>query len=429
MKYLSTRGRSSAVSFASAMNSGLAPDGGLYVPERFPVGEIAQLDTMGAYDRFAAELLEPYFAGDTLARELHAICKAAFDFPIPLRLRKDGVGVLELFHGPTAAFKDIGARFLAECLARDPSPKARTVLVATSGDTGGAVAAAFHGKPDIEVFVLYPKGKISARQEKQIACWRGNVRAVAVNGTFDDCQRVVKEALRDAELTKRRRFVSANSINIARLLAQVTYYAKSSSEYWQQTGETAGFIVPTGNLGNAFAALWAKRIGFPIGTVVLATNANRAVPDYFSTGDYRPQPTTATLANAMDVGDPSNMERLTWLYPKVDELRRDVTAISISDAEITGAIRTSFADTNGGEIWCPHTATAVVAREKLGGSNWVLVATAHPAKFETIVEPLIGRKVEVPAALAVLLEREAKFVEIEPTLVAFTKYESSLPLR
>lgn len=421
MKFISTRAKSPAVSFSEAMNAGLAPDGGLYVPENFPIGDHSYLDPKGSYAKFASEVVAPYLAGDALGKERASICAAAFDFPIPLRLRKDGTGVLELFHGPTAAFKDVGARFLAECLARESRNAKRTVLVATSGDTGGAVAAAFNGKPNLDVFVLYPKGKISLRQEKQIAGWGGSIRAVAVRGTFDDCQRIVKEAMRDRDLSAKRNFVSANSINIARLLAQVTYYAKSSMEYWQHTGESPGFVVPTGNLGNAFAALWAKKIGFPIDKVVLASNSNRAVADFVASGKYEARSTIATLANAMDVGDPSNMERLQWLYPQHDDLLEDVEAVSVGDDEIRSAIRESYGTEK--EIWCPHTATAVVARKKLGGSSWILVATAHAAKFETIVEPLIGKPVDVPPSLAALLGRENQSVEIEPTLFDFKRYE------
>ncbi len=286
---------------------------------------------------------------------------------------------------------------------------------------GGAVAAAFHGKANFDVFVLYPKGKISERQEKQIAAWGGNVRAIAVRGSFDDCQRIVKEAMRDRELSSKRNFVSANSINVARLLAQVTYYAKSSLEYWQKTSETPGFVIPTGNLGNAFAALWAKKIGFPIGKVILATNANRAVVDFVTSGKYEARSTISTLANAMDVGDPSNIERLRWLYPEHDELVDEVSAVSVSDDEIRAAIRDAYVKEK--EIWCPHTATALVAREKVEGSNWILVATAHAAKFETIVEPLIGGKIAVPPSLSSLLGREIVTVEIEPTLFDFKRQE------
>lgn len=423
MKFVSTRGGSDPVTFSSAMETGLAPDGGLYVPESFPLEDLSRLDASGAFPDFARDVIAPYFEDDVLEPFLGEITRAAFDFPVPLRRLDETTQLLELFHGPTAAFKDVGARFLAECVDRRSTSGTRTVLVATSGDTGGAVAAAFHGKADIEVFVLYPKGKISARQEKQIACWGGNVRAVAVRGTFDDCQRIVKEALRDREFSSRRRFVSANSINVARLLAQVTYYAKASLESWQETSEPPDFVVPTGNLGNAFAALWAKRIGFPIGRVVLATNANRTIAEFFATGTYTPRPSVATLANAMDVGDPSNMERLRWLYPDPQALRDDVSVVVVSDDEIREAIR--IAASKSGEAWCPHTATAFVAREKVEGGPWILVATAHPAKFETIVEPLVGRTLEVPPALQALLGRSSSSDEIDPTLFALQRLENA----
>ena len=419
MKYSSTRGRSPSVDFSTALSAGLAPDGGLYVPESFPRADLSKLSMQMSLPQFGAAVAGPFLAGDYLEDQITGICKAALDFPIPLRMRGTKPAVLELFHGPTAAFKDVGARFLAECVVRLPSARQRTVIVATSGDTGGAVAGAFHGKPGIEVVVLYPKGKISSRQEKQIACWGGNVRAVSVRGNFDDCQRLVKETLRDESLRSQKLFVSANSINIGRLLAQVIYYVRASFEYEKSTGRAAGFIVPTGNLGNAFAALWAKRIGFPIRKVVLATNANKSIANYFASGKWQAEPTVATLANAMDVGDPSNMERLRWLYPDPQAMKNDVAAQSVSDDEIRAAIKAAAIDD---EIWCPHTATAARACEAMGSpassEDWILVATAHPAKFETIVEPLVGREVEIPPQLAALLDRTPKADEIEPTAQA-----------
>jgi threonine synthase len=435
MKYISTRAQSPAVGFLEAVDQGLAPDGGLYVPERFPAIDTAKFDPASSVPVFAAELLKPFLAGSPLVDELNAICRDAFQFPIPLRSLKDDSAVLELFHGPTAAFKDVGARFLAACVSRmraagdegGGANKRRTVIVATSGDTGGAVAGAFFDKPGLETFVLFPKGKISARQEKQIACWGGRVHALAVRGTFDDCQRVVKEALNDSDWRSSRSFISANSISIGRLLPQMIYYARSSQEYLRATGRPAGVIVPTGNLGNAVAALWAKRLGFPITTVVLATNANRAISDFLQTGAWRPLPTVATLANAMDVGNPSNVERLRHLYPDSQraELLAVVKAVPVSDADISAAIQRGPKE--WGEVWCPHTATAVVARERIGGRDWIMVSTAHPAKFETIVEPLIGRKLDVPPALAALLDRPAHSTEIEPTLMALKRFAAGLP--
>jgi threonine synthase len=441
MRFISTRSDSvnsaqtltSKIGFAEALAHGLASDGGLYVPDHFPHLDWHQAPDTTDLPAFAAFVLQPFFSGPELsaddaklARELDAICRSALNFPIPLRSLREGTSVLELFHGPTAAFKDVGARFLAECVSRlAPANTRNTVIVATSGDTGGAVAGAFHGRPGFEVMILYPKGKISARQEKQLTCWGGNIQAFAVRGTFDDCQRIVKEALSDREWRAKRNFISANSISVGRLLPQMVYYARASVEHMRRTGRAPGFIVPTGNLGNAVAALWAKRIGFPIAQVVLATNANRPITEYFASGQWQPHPTVATLANAMDVGNPSNIERLRHLYPDFKDLTRDVHTLSVTDEQIRDTIRRGPKE--WGEIWCPHTATAVVARERLqqtsknGGfaSDWILVATAHPAKFETIVEPLIGKLVEIPPALAALLDREPVFTEIEAGLASF----------
>jgi threonine synthase len=394
----------------------------LYVPESFLSFDASSFASDIGLPELGALVLAPFLAGDPLEKELPAIASAAFDFPAPLRFVRSAkvkarTAVLELFHGPTAAFKDFGARFLAECISRRPSSKPRTVLVATSGDTGGAVAGAFHGKPGIEVWVLYPKGKISARQEKQIAGWGGNVRAFAVHGDFDACQRIVKEAMADESFRAERGFISANSINIGRLLPQVLYYAQASLRFRGETGTAPSIVVPTGNLGNAVAALYAKRIGFPVARVHLATNANRAIPDFFSSGRWEPHATIATLANAMDVGNANGFERLRHLYPDLAALRRDVDSRSIGDEEIRAHIREGVK--SWGETWCPHTATAVAVREAMPEEDAIVVATAHPAKFETIVEPLIGRSVPVPPPLQDLLGKPSKSCEIEPNLASF----------
>jgi threonine synthase len=388
-----------------ALRDGIAPDGGLYVPTSFPTPTV----TGSTLPEVASTLLAPFFADDPLESELPSLCAEAFDFPVPVRPLFEGVELLELFHGPTAAFKDFGARFLAACFARivkDPL----TIVVATSGDTGGAVAAAFHGRPNVDVVVLYPKGGVSARQEKQLCAFGGNVRAFAVRGVFDDCQRLAKEALRAWGSTS-----SANSINVGRLLPQMAYYALAT----HARGPTT-VVVPTGNLGNATAALWAKRCGLPIERVVLATNANRPIPDFLATGRYDPRATVRTLANAMDVGAPSNLERVRHLYgDDLSRIRVDVRAESVDDAEIRATIARVHART--GVAICPHTACGVAAWERLGGGPALIAATAHPAKFETVVEPLIGAPVEVPPALAALLARDGRATEIEPTLAALDR--------
>jgi threonine synthase len=262
---------------------------------------------------------------------------------------------------------------------------------------------------------------VSPTQERQLTCWGGNVRSFAVRGTFDDCQRMVKDAFMDEDLRARYELSSANSINLGRLLPQAVYYAASSLAHWRASGERLNFIVPSGNLGNVVACAWARHIGLPIGEIVLAHNANRTVPDFLDSGDWRPRPSVATLASAMDVGNPSNMERLRALYPELAALRAAVRATSIDDAAIRERIRVDFA--RFGQVWCPHTAVAAEAWARLPeaerrGRSWALVSTASPAKFPEIVEPLIGRAVAVPPALAELLGRPTRCTEIDASLQA-----------
>jgi threonine synthase len=423
--FRSSRDPAVTAGFSEALIQGLAPDGGLYVPTRWPSLARTAFDGADGLAQVAVGLLAPFLEHDRLAAELGEIVREAFEFPAPLvPLIADGrLSVLELFHGPTAAFKDFGARFLAASFARlrDRAARALTILVATSGDTGGAVAAAFHGRPGVNVAVLFPKGLVSPTQQRQLTCWGGNVSSLAVRGTFDDCQQLVKQAFLDPQLRSHGALSSANSINLGRLLPQTVYYAAASLAVWRRHGEPASFVVPSGNLGNALACLWARRLGLPIGTVVLAHNANRTVPDFVAGGEWRPRPSIATLASAMDVGNPSNMERLRTLFPEPAELRAAVQAVSVGDAEIRGRIRAGFA--TYGQIWCPHTATAAEAWERLPAEQrrrgrWVLVATAHPAKFREIVEPLIGRTVAVPPTLARLFARPVHCVEIDVTLDA-----------
>jgi threonine synthase len=419
MKYCSTRRQSPAVGIAQAIVAGIAPDGGLYVPETWPVLDTSVATQGAGLAELGARVLRPFFADSVLESALPALTAEAFDFPAPLTPLQGAqdVAVLELFHGPTAAFKDFGARFLAASLAQLRGRAARklTILVATSGDTGGAVAAAFHRRPAVEVVILFPRGLVSNRQEQQLTCWSDNVRALRVGGTFDDCQRLVKEALRDPTLARTHEFSSANSINIGRLLPQIVYFAAASLEIRQRHGAPASFIIPAGNLGNALACVWARRLGLPIAEIVLAHNANRTVPDYLATGEYSPRPSVATLACAMDVGDPSNMERLLSYQPDWSRLRSEVTAYSVSDEEIREQIRRDHARYR--RIWCPHTATAARVYDLLpaarrAGNRWVLVATAHPAKFNDIVEPLIGGAVTVPPALAELLRLPSRSTDI-----------------
>lgn len=417
MNFVSTRNASPAASLSAAIAAGLAPDGGLYVPQTMPAARaLVAGDTLA---QTATTLLQPFFAGDGLEGELSAICEAAFDFPAPLLpLATPGDHVLELFHGPTAAFKDFGARFLAQCLTRLRGAQAKplTILVATSGDTGAAVAAAFHQQPGLRVVVLYPDGRVSPRQAHQLGCFGDNVTALRVAGWFDDCQALVKRALGDEALQARAPLSSANSISLGRLLPQMSYYAHAALRHHAQTGNALNFVIPTGNLGNAMAAILARALGVPIGRIVLATNANRVLPDYFDGGDYAPQPSVATIANAMDVGAPSNFERLRWLYQGDDAaLRAAFTSASVDDEAIRLVIARRFR--HFGEVFCPHTATAIKVLEDLrnqgADGDWAVAATAHPAKFESVVEPLVGA-VAVPPALNELLQRPAHADLIDP---------------
>jgi threonine synthase len=405
---VSTRGGVAEMPLADALLGGTAPDGGLFVPAELPQRTIG--NHRGTLVDSALAMLTPFFAGDRLGSALPAMVAEAFTFPAPLvPLRKRGDFLLELFHGPTAAFKDFGARFLAACVRRlhPAGAGTRTVLVATSGDTGGAVAAAFHRMSGVRVVLLYPDGRVSPRQAHQLGAFGDNVTALRVAGSFDDCQAMAKAAFADPELAPLR-LTSANSISLGRLLPQIAYHAHAA---WS-SGGALNLIVPTGNLGNAVAAVWARELGAPIGDIVLATNANLTLAEFFEGGPYRGRPSVPTLANAMDVGDPSNFERLVWTYPDPEVLRRRVRARSVTDEHISRTIQQG--EQKHGQVFCPHTAAGVWVLEqlrKVSGvrtGTWAVAATAHPAKFEAIVEPLVGHPVEVPAALAELLARPSR---------------------
>ena len=427
MKFKSTRGQSPAVGFGTAITQGLAPDGGLYMPEAWPEIPLAAFDGATSLPEVAEIFLAPFIEGDAIAPEMRRIVRDAFNFPAPLVPVTDDarLSVLELFHGPTAAFKDFGARFLAANLQRlrQGAQRPLNILVATSGDTGGAVAAAFHERPGVEVTVLFPKGLVSPTQERQLTCWGGNVHSFRVHGTFDDCQRLVKEAFLDPALKSRYELSSANSINLGRLLPQAVYYAATSLAVFRAQGVRPNFVIPSGNLGNSVACVWARKVGLPIGNIVLAHNVNRTVPDFLSSGDWRPRPSIPTLASAMDVGTPSNMERLRALFGDMASIRHAVRAFSVTDDEIRARIAADFRQY--GKIWCPHTATAAEVYTRLSESEraerWIMVSTAHPAKFREIVEPLVGEKIEMPESLAKLYARPVSCGELEPTLAALTR--------
>lgn len=422
MNFVSTRHTAPPATLSQAIAAGLAPDGGLYVPAQRP--QAAQWQPQGSLAQDAAAVLAPYFDGDALAAHLPQLCADAFDFPAPLRaLSTPGDHVLELFHGPTAAFKDFGARFLAASLARLQQGRERplTIVVATSGDTGAAVAAAFHRQPGIRVVVLYPDGRVSPRQAHQLGCFGDNIHALRVAGSFDDCQAMVKQALGDRALQERVPLSSANSISLGRWLPQMSYYAHAALTHHAATGAVLNLVVPTGNLGNAMAALLARAMGLPLGRIALATNANDVLPRFFHGGPYQPATSVATLANAMDVGAPSNFERMRWLYADDDAaLRADLRVEAVDDGAIRALIARRWAQ--AGEVFCPHTATAVALLETLRAEgvqgHWAVAATAHPAKFESVVEPLIGQALDVPPSLSALLQRPAHAQPCAPEYAA-----------
>lgn len=419
MRYVSTRGGAPAVSLAEALRQSVAPDGGLYVPEEIPRLDAATRRELAT--RPLAEVgrvvLAPFLREELGEETVDELVADALDFEIPLRELEPGRFLLELFHGPTLAFKDVGARTLARLLARiREGGRPLTVLVATSGDTGGAVADAFHGVDGIRVVVLYPEGKVSPLQERQLATLGGNVRAFAVTGTFDDCQRLVREAFADAEITERAGLTSANSINIGRLLPQVVYHAFALSRL-----ERPVVVVPSGNFGNLTAGLIARRLGWDVARFVAATNVNDVVPEYLRTGDYRPRPSVRTLSNAMDVGAPSNLERIRWLHgDDVESIRAEIGGASATDDETRETIREVEART--GVVLDPHTAVGWrslgAELERHSGAPGVVLATAHPAKFREEVEATLGREIELPEALERLLDRPFERRTIRPELTA-----------
>ena len=424
MQFVTTTGCASPVSFKTALFDGLAPDGGLYVPETIEpwrADEIARLPNR-TLTEIGLRALRPYTRGTLDPTTLEAVVVEALNFPIPLVEVAPGLFALELFHGPTLAFKDVGARVMARVmaslhLAEDPL----TVLVATSGDTGGAVAHAFHRVPHTRVVILYPDGRISPTQEAQLTMFNGdrtNVRAYAVAGSFDDCHRLTRQAFGDADLRREMRLTSANSVNVGRLLPQMIYYFHAIAQLRQRGGVATVFSTPSGNFGNLTAGLIAKRGGLPIPRFVAATNVNDVVPHYLETGRFEPRPSVQTIANAMDVGHPSNFDRMSWIYGgDLAAMRRDIDGAHFADDEVRATIRRVYDER--GYLLDPHSAIAFLGLSAFEGPGArVFLATAHPAKFGEIVEPIIGRPVDKPAPLADALRRPRHILRIDASLDA-----------
>ena len=409
--FTTTRG-GEAASLTEAVLRGMAPDGGLYMPAQAPILSLTEAPDVATFPEVARWVWPALFTDLDEAMVVRLV-ERCFDFPVPVVELGSGRFVLELFHGPTHAFKDFGARAMAALLSdvlAVPEEGPRTILVATSGDTGGAVANAFHGVPGCRVVTLFPRMGISERQRRQMTTLGGNVQAIAVSGTFDDCQRLAKEAFADRDLMVRHGLTSANSINVARLLPQALYYVYAAHALAERGGASIAsgtvrprFVVPSGNLGNLCAGLIAWRSGMPASGFTAAVNANRGFADYLSGASFEARTSVPTVSNAMDVGAPSNLERILWLYGHDDQaLRRDVLGVSVDDESTCRCIRRVY--DSQGYVLDPHTAVAYEAslrHHARSGEPIVILSTAHPAKFPEVVEAQIGVTVDLPRGLGV----------------------------
>ncbi len=420
MLLYSTKNINNQASLQEAVMKGLPDDNGLYMPEHIPQLDAEFIQNLANYSflDIAQKVCTTLF-GDTIPEaDLRIILENSMNFPAPIVKLDDQKYILELFHGPSLAFKDFGARFMAQLMSyfNRGETKELTILVATSGDTGGAVAAGFYKTPGIRVIILYPSGKVSMLQEKQLTTLGHNISALEINGTFDDCQAMVKQAFLDTELTQKIRLSSANSINIARLIPQSFYYFEALKQV-PQAGDPIVFCVPSGNFGNLTAGLLATKMGLPVHRFIAATNANDVVPVYISDGTYQPRPSVRTLSNAaMDVGNPSNFARMLDLYLGTDErstwnnIKNMVSGYAFDDADTAKVMQ--LVDQKHQYTLDPHGAVGYLALDEYQkmhpNTRGIILETAHPAKFIDDVEEILGHKIEIPERLAELADREKK---------------------
>ncbi|NJC27541.1 threonine synthase [Neolewinella antarctica] len=427
MKFYSTNNPDHKVDLAEAIFRGLPADKGLYMPERvdrLPQQFFDDLPAM-SFAEIGFQISKHLLGDDVPETELKALVYEAINFPAPVVKLDEQRYVLELFHGPSLAFKDFGARFMSRLMGHFNKENKRelVILVATSGDTGGAVAAGFYQTPGIEVVILYPKGKVSLLQEKQLTTLGHNIHALEIDGTFDDCQAIVKQAFLDEDLRKQIRLSSANSINISRLIPQSFYYFEAYKQLG--AGAPVAFCIPSGNFGNLTAGLLAMKMGLPVRQFIAATNGNDVVPEYLTTGTYRPRPSVATLSNAMDVGSPSNFARMLNLHGHVDgkdlrtslahaEMSKVVSGYAYGDAVTEDAVREVKAKFD--YVIDPHGAVGYLAlndwQRQHPGTRGVILETAHPSKFKPDVERILGQSIEVPERLAELEFREKVSTEM-----------------
>jgi len=436
MKYYSTNNRSNFFSFEEAVMKGLADDGGLFMPESIPSlgGDFFSNIENKSIVEIALEVSKQFVGDEIPENKLEAIVSEAINFPAPIIEIDNNIFVLELFHGPTLAFKDFGARFMSKTMGHFAQKKNShlNILVATSGDTGSAVASGFYNTPGINVYILYPKGKVSKIQEQQLTTLDQNITAIEINGTFDDCQRLVKSAFLDEELNKKLNLSSANSINIARLLPQSFYYMETYKQIPDKSLPVV-FSVPSGNLGNITAGLLAKKMGLPVHKFIGATNKNDVFTEFIQFGIFNPRPSVLTLSNAMDVGNPSNLARIVDLYSNsIDDIRNDIYSSTFTDDQTREAIKYIYEECD--YVIDPHGAVGYLALEQFMKENSgkeyssIVLETAHPAKFKDVVEEELFIDVEVPERLAVCLKKEKKAFELSSDYKSLKEFLSSRSL-
>ena len=426
MKYYSTNGKAPLAGLQKAVVKGLAEDRGLYMPERIetlPASFFEDCASM-TFTEVACRVADAFFGEDVPAQTLHSIVEETLSFDCPVVQVDGNIWALELFHGPTLAFKDVGARFMARLLRHFTGDEPLNVLVATSGDTGSAVANGFLGVEGIHVYVLYPKGKVSPIQECQFTTLGGNITALEIDGVFDDCQTLVKNAFMDAGLNSAMRLTSANSINVARFLPQAFYYFWAYAQMRRRgLSDNLVMCVPSGNFGNICSALFGARMGLPVKRFIAANNANSVFYEFLQNGIYSPRASVQTIANAMDVGDPSNFARIWDLYGKdVDAIRRHISGATYSDAQIAQTIKDVL--DRCGYLCDPHGACGYRAlKEGLSASETgIFCETAHPAKFKDTVEGITGETLEIPAKLKAFMKGEKSSVQLGSDYEGFRNY-------
>ncbi|MFL5786761.1 MAG: threonine synthase [Flavisolibacter sp.] len=430
MHYYSTNNPSEIASFKEATIRGQAPDKGLYFPSRIPSIKKELIENIESYSNedIAYEVIKPYVSDTIPENELRLIVKETINFPFPLIRLNEHIYSLELFHGPTLAFKDVGARFMSRCLRYfvKGSDQKITVLVATSGDTGGAVANGFYNVQGVEVVILYPSGKVSSIQELQLTTLGSNIKAIEIDGTFDDCQNLVKQAFADKELSSLKFLTSANSINVARWLPQQFYYFFAWKQ-WKEKENPPVFCVPSGNFGNICAGILANASGLPVKHFIAACNENDVISNYLNTQKYEPRKAVPTISNAMDVGNPSNFIRILEIFRhQFSDLKTHLTSYTISDEQTTNTIRKVYNEFN--YQLDPHGAVAYAAIEKYINSHitekGILIETAHPVKFYDTVEKILNKPVSMPESVKGLLEKKKESVKMKPDYTEFKSYLS-----